>query len=214
MYVSHRQSNRGTVARRPARASRLAALSLLTAVTFTAAPSFAQSDAAPVAASGPGIGAYANNFGQQGQIVISNSFGLIGGLDGLGLGLARFDDAGWVFALQPAFDYFIAPNISVGGLVGLRYGKPDIGDSNTELHFGARAGYNLMLADMLSLWATLGIKYTDPGAGEGTTAAKVFAPFLFHPVPHFFVGAGPSVEQGLSSSFTNFGIESVIGGYL
>lgn len=214
MYVSHRQLTRATVARRPARASRLLGLSLFTALALTTAPSFAQSDVAPMAATGPGIGAYANNFGQAGQIVISNSLGLIGGLDGLGLGVGRYEGGTWVVVVQPALDYFVAPNISVGGLVGLRYTKPSFGDSNTELHLGARAGYNLVLTDVISLWATLGIKFVDPGVGDSFTSAKVFAPFLFHPVPHFFVGLGPSFEQGLSDSFTNFGLESLIGGYL
>ena len=46
------------------------------------------------------------------------------------------------------------------------------------------------------------------------TALVVYVPVLFHPAPHFFVGAGPSFQFDLSGPMSNiYGIDSFLGGW-
>ena len=54
--------------------------------------------------------------------------------------------------------------------------------------------------------------------GDTFLTLELYAPFLFHPVPHFFIGLGPSlsidVAGGNSSSReTTIGLRSTVGGY-
>src|SRR5262245_38208301 len=54
-----------------------------------------------------GGGALGQGFGEQGQLVIS-------GEDFLGF--TKENNAGWRMAIQPSVDYFVAPQISIGGV--------------------------------------------------------------------------------------------------
>src|SRR4051794_12063236 len=91
----------------------------------------------PAAAQGGFSGGGGNGFGAPGQIAITGEFE--GHLHN-----------GWEIRLHPSLDYFIANNISVGGLLGISYasGNP----SRTVFDFGARAGYNINIVDRLSFW--------------------------------------------------------------
>ena len=175
----------------------LAAPSAL-AQTATVPPPVTSAAAAPT-----GLAA---GFGQQGQLVVSSE---------LAFGLHRIDGGAVHLFLRPALDYFIAQNISVGGMVILNYSNPPgAAPTQTDIWLGARAGYNLLLTDAISFWGTLAFLYQNPAGDTGSNVrARVFAPFLFHLVPHLFVGVGPYFEQGMSESFTNFGLESLVGGY-
>ncbi len=58
---------------------------------------------------------------------------------------------GWQLHLQPSADFFIAPNVSVGGLIGFTHqsGNPATDDFN----LGVRAGYNLAITEAVTLLA-------------------------------------------------------------
>jgi hypothetical protein len=114
--------------------------------------------------------------------------------------------------VQPALDYFIGSGISVGGTVGF------IHSSSTTVSFGARAGFNQPLVEKVSFWPTAGVyaSYLNGSGNSSTTAAAaVYAPFLYHPVQHFFVGVGPYLGyQFHGSTDTEYGLDLVIGGWL
>ena len=106
--------------------------------------------------------------------------------------------------LQPAVDYFVAPNLSIGGQLTIAYSSSDDGAggslNQTVLGILPRIGYNIALAPTASIWPRLAFGYVhvSADAGAGTTSLsgysvtlEAFVPVLFHPVPHFFLGAGP-----------------------
>ncbi len=140
-----------------------------------------------------------------------------------------------IISIQPSLDYFVAPHVSVGGLLGYTRGSVDLAQSGlggsgtvTELAAGARVGYDIPLTGLLSLWARIELVYVHVSTSGGTAGASGYAipliinvPLLIHPAPHFFLGAGPVFETELVSKqasqdtakSTHYGIQGVIGGY-
>ena len=138
-----------------------------------------------------------------------------------------------VLAIAPSADYFIAPNLSLGGLVGIRYvsnnepaGSLFVSGNITTVTAEARVGYDLALADTLSLWPRIGIGYSHGSSGGSTPTASyavplvAFAPLLWHPSRHFFLGAGPIFTTPLversggvdQPKTTDVGIQADLGG--
>jgi hypothetical protein len=139
--------------------------------------------------------------------------------------------------LQPAFDIFVARGFSLGGQVIIGFSFADAassgtGSDSTFTQFGLfpRIGYNFALGSKASIWPRLAAGYLgtsfDAGDGSASTSGyrftfRAFVPFLFHPVPHFFIGAGPTFSTDLVSKlddadytrFSQYGIQSTIGGY-
>jgi hypothetical protein len=178
---------------------------VLAAVVLAPAEALAQAPRTGGPFSQPGP----HGFGAQGQFAIDGQ---------LQFELNKTSGSNAVINIQPALDYFIAPNISVGGVVGL---KVETGDSgSTDVLLGARAGYNLNISDRVSFWPTLGLSYEHISFGnsrgsDSATYMNIFAPFLFHPVQHLFIGVGPFMNVGLGDGDPNhFGISSVVGGWL
>ena len=117
--------------------------------------------------------------------------------------------------IQPGLDYFIGNGISVGGVIGFGYtsGTP----ATTTVNLGARAGFNQGLNERVSFWPTIGIdgSYTHATTSTSTAALEVFAPFLYHVAPHFFLGAGPFLSYLVKGGpDTQYGLDFVIGGWL
>jgi hypothetical protein len=173
-------------------------------VMFVAAGLICASPASAERALGSGGG----GFGAPGEVVITGE--LEGHLRN-----------GWELRLHPALDYFIASNISVGGLVGITYdsGNPSV----TTFDLGARAGFNLGINDAVTFWPTAGIVFhhtavgstaAASGTSSSSTSFEIFAPFLFHLVPHLFVGAGPIFDLELSGGNGNgYGLQTLVGGW-
>jgi len=140
-------------------------------------------------------------------------------------------DAVTTLSVLPAADYFVIKNLSVGGVIGVRYQKQ--GDAkSTSFQLGPRIGYNIELSPLLSLWPKLGFAYshnktenevTLPGGQTLTNdttnnaiAMNVFVPVMLHPAPHFFAGFGPFVDTDLNGDnrATTWGFRLTIGGWL
>jgi hypothetical protein len=132
--------------------------------------------------------------------------------------------------LQPAVDYFVAENFSVGGFIGFDYTTASFG-STTRFSVGPRVGYNVVLSDLVSLWpkvgfsfATTNTSYDNPdNADENVTAndnsaiaLNLFLPIMFHPAEHFFAGFGPFLDTDLSGDdkVTVFGLKLTLGGWV
>lgn len=165
-------------------------------------------------------------FGAKGQIAISSDAALtiqrrtISGAPG---GTTSIQ-------LAPAADYFVAPNLSLGGFVGFDYTTS--GDnSSSRFSIGPRIGYNIPFSDLVSFWPKLGFSFastsstiavtTGPTTTSTTTSSTAFAlnlyaPVMFHPVRHFFAGFGPFLDTDLSgdAKATVFGAKLTIGGWM
>jgi hypothetical protein len=193
------------------------------AAATTPAESTPPAGGGTVAATGADL---AGGFGVLGQMVVSDdvSFNLVHRSAG--------DQSSWNITIQPALDYFIAPNISVGGAIGIGHSSAStsgMGSTDTTLiAIAARGGYALRLTEMLSLWARLSLGYTHVSFSFGNNSAsgyqiplQIFVPILFHPVQHFFIGVGPVFAFQLASKMestsppkeTDIGLLSTIGGY-
>jgi hypothetical protein len=132
---------------------------------------------------------------------------------GTSLSLSKQASGGSRFLLQPALDYFVMGGVSVGGLVGFGYGG-----GTTTINLGARAGFNQPLTERFSFWPTAGIigsYQTGHGSSSSQAELVVLAPFLYHPVQHFFLGAGPFLSYLVKGGpDTQYGLDFVIGGWL
>jgi hypothetical protein len=133
--------------------------------------------------------------------------------------------------IEPSLDYFVMPNLSVGGEVGVLHGDGIGGISGatvTAIVIEARVGYNVPINDLFSLWPHLGIGYEHISASSGGTSASGYAipfvvtvPVLWHPASHFFVGLGPTLTTELAfkvesmdqSKTTDIGLTAILGGY-
>jgi len=102
-------------------------------------------------------------------------------------------------------------NLSIGALASLVHtttsGGADTPTLNT-IGFGPRVGYDLRLGDRFSLWPRVAVLFSDvssSAASAVTFDVQVFAPLLWHPVAHFFLGLGPFFQTDLGSSFSRMG---------
>ena len=122
----------------------------------------------------------------------------------------------WELSLHPTLDYFITSGVSIGATAGYYHSSADTGITVFDL--GGRAGFNININDHLGFWPTAGLGFNINSRDYNTgtrTAFGLFAPFLYHLVPHLFVGLGPSFSQQLSGGDgRTFGIDFVLGGWL
>jgi hypothetical protein len=121
----------------------------------------------------------------------------------------------WELSLHPSIDYFITNGVSLGATFGYTYSPAATGTTVVDL--GARAGFNLNINDNLGFWPTVGVGLTFDSRDHGndtTTFFGIFAPFLYHLVPHLFVGLGPSFSMQLDGGGKVYGVDFVLGGWL
>lgn len=191
---------------------KVAALFAVVLSSLAFAPAARAQDPGGGSAFAPPMAASRGNFGGVGQWVLSMQTGP----GGSGFFFHRPSGGDWEIKIHPALDYFLTNNISVGGVVGISYSPAANGTTNLDL--GARAGYYLNIADRIGFWPSAGLSVNVNASNNHDTtsssALNVFAPFLYHPVPHFFVGLGPSFQLGLSGDWNVFGLDFVIGGWL
>lgn len=173
----------------------------------------------PMSSSPPPVGGTVGYFGEHGQVVISGDFRF----DILRESRSMGGGSSTSYQFQPALDYFASTNLSIGALLGVRRDVTGLGNATT-FTFAPRVGYNLVLSSAVTLWVRAGIGYERASVGELSGYAIPFflnAPFLWHPVSHFFIGAGPFFSTDLVSKTggeddekrTNIGLASIIGGY-
>jgi hypothetical protein len=162
-------------------------------------------------------------FGDVGQLAISSD---------AAFSIEHRSSDATTISFGPAADYFVMKNLSIGGLLLFNYQSAGAVDS-TRFQIGPRVGYNLPFTDMLSLWPKLGFSFThdnisteSEGVEDDTEVTisrsgshftlNLFAPLMFHPVPHFFVGFGPFLDADLSgdNKVTTFGGRLTIGGWI
>jgi hypothetical protein len=185
-------------------------------------------------------------FGDAGEIVIegalSASFGLLGYSSG--------GSSTTSFAIEPAFDHFSSRNLSEGASAFFRYSDSvsgiDLEEKNETFGVTGHLALNLWLGDRVSLWPRLAVgvwqsrtTYFVPlgtfnvsvdGTAfpisngtqikENAVFVELYAPFLFHLAPHFFIGIGPEAYADVLHSANSIanrrmfvGAESLVGGW-
>jgi len=174
------------------------------ALGIIAATSSAQAQEAP-----------AEQFGAKGVLAISSDVGLT-----LQHEFEGRDTT--VFSLHPAVDYFLIDHLSLGGYVDFTHAGGG-GSSTTNIGIGPRVGYDINLSSRFSFWPKAGLAFNHTAISAGPVDASndeltinLFAPFLFHPVEHFFMGFGPNfdVDATGDNKQTVLGARLVIGGWL
>jgi hypothetical protein len=133
--------------------------------------------------------------------------------------------------LAPAVDYFVIPNLSVGGFISLYYAKSGPADT-TIFSIGPRVGYNVPFSDLFSLWPKIGFSFShttnsseipiarnqsiDNSTTNNGITLNLFVPVMIHPAEHFFAGFGPFLDASLSgdNKFTRYGLKLTLGGWL
>jgi len=167
-------------------------------------------------------------FGESGVIAVEAATGLE--VSSTSTKAAQGEDPESVLKLrvEPSFHYFVATNLSVGALIA--YDLEKAGDDKLqEIAFGPLVGYNLPVAEHLSLWPKVGGAYvlvSEELAGVHGSGNAVVAlaevPLLVHLAPHFHFGVGPFVRMDLVSKLegedadkrTTVGLLGSIGGWL
>lgn len=166
----------------------------------------------PTTSSGGPLAISSGPFGDPGQLVFS--------MASEGEFPFRFSKTGsgdWSLQLRPGLDYFIKEHLSVGGLVRIETG------GQSTIGLGARVGYDIALGSAVSLWIRGGLSYDHisikNSPSTSVTRLDVLVPFLFHFVPHFFLGVGPFFTLPLTNSAAmgnkdaTFGLTAIVGGY-
>jgi hypothetical protein len=149
------------------------------------------------------FGGSAADLGKQGNFVISNR---------ANLGFSQsFHGGGPTIDLAPELDYFIVPNVAIGGALILHHD-----DHNSTFGVQPQAAYHLVISDSWSFWPRLAVTLTAGSPGD--VSVELSAPFLLHPVEHFFFGFGPSLTTDVTPpsgahSFNAFGSTFIVGGY-
>lgn len=165
-------------------------------------------------------------FGDEGQVAISSD----AGFSISNTSVSGVDDSTTQVVLRPAVDYFIVRHLSIGGFVGVDH--TSAGDfKTTAFSIGPRVGYDFPLSGSISFWPKLGFAFAsttveteidvpgpDPDTDESNTSVQLnlFAPFLYHPVDHFFLGLGPALDQDLSgdAKATTIAVRLTLGGWM
>jgi hypothetical protein len=168
-------------------------------------------------------------FGSKGQLAISSD----AGISISNTSISDVDGSTTTLVLRPAVDYFVIDYLSIGGFLGLQYDSTP-GGSSTAISIGPRVGYNIPLSERLSLWPKVGFSFastsqsqddvelptggTIEGDDESSTSLQLnlFAPFMFHPVEHFFIGFGPAFDLDLTgdNKATTIAARLTLGGWL
>jgi hypothetical protein len=155
-------------------------------------PSLAVASMTASASSALAFGGTARELERQGTFAITNN---------AGFGFSQqLNSPSTTFDLRPALDYFVIPNLAVGGAVEFAYSSPAHNPSTTTFTVAPEIGYELALSDTWSFWPQAALSISLPSQGNSYVALELSAPFLVHPAEHFFFGIGPGLQQGLTSN--------------
>jgi hypothetical protein len=122
------------------------------------------------------------------------------------------------FGLAPTLDYFVIDNLSIGAQLLFSIatlspasvaGEP-APTSTTLTTFGVapQVGYNFNIGEHFGFWPKVFFAYatisaSNNGGSEAVSSLGIFAPFLYHPVSHFYLGLGPNFATQLGNSSSN-----------
>jgi len=147
------------------------------------------------------FGGSADHLGHQGNFVVSNRAAL-----GFDQGLSYH---GTSLYLGPELDYFVIEHLSIGGAIVVAWND----QSGANLGVVPQVGYDVVLSPTWSLWPRLAVTVLSGSPAHGSV--ELSAPFLVHPVEHFFFGFGPAVSTDFlgDNKITHIYGSFLIGGY-
>lgn len=162
-------------------------------------------------------------FGEPGQIVLRGDFDLTAAYTTIkhtadrGQGIPE-STAVTTIKVAPAFDVFVARNLSLGGVFGFSFdqGWLDAGaikgkGRDIRISVGPELGYSFPVPPKGSIYPRIGVGFAhrwlttdNPIGGSQTTTGYVIQvsaqlPLVFHVAPHFFVGVGPFFRTDVKS---------------
>jgi hypothetical protein len=113
----------------------------------------------------------------------------------------------------PAFGFLlaIAPSWAIGGALILHHD-----DAVTTFGVQPQVAFHVVISGTWSFWPRLAVTLTAGSPGD--VSVDLSAPFLIHPVQHFFFGFGPALSTDVTPprgghAFNAFGSTFIIGGY-
>jgi hypothetical protein len=181
--------------------ARFAAPAVLVTALLLLAPAVARGDETPREA--PAL-----HVGERGSFVFGAAFGL-----GAQQGLDGADDTILAAELQPAFDAFLAPRLSlgVGAVVSATLARASPGSSLVGV--SPRVGYVVPIGSVFALWPRVSIDFAYATQGQPTAgfhdrilSSSLYVPVLAFLLPRVALGAGPSITQQLLNR-TDAGVE-------
>jgi hypothetical protein len=154
------------------------------------------------------------NFGSRGQVVplgtVSYAHASSGGVSSDRLTLA------------PGAFWFPTNSLAIGGSVLYQYQHNSLfgGVSVHSVGFDPAVGFGIPLAERIAFFPRVGMAFSWQFPSPGNSTHRIFidgyAPLLFIPAPHFYIGLGPALAVDVASSFaklTQVGFTTEIGGY-
>jgi hypothetical protein len=147
--------------------------------------------------------------------------------------------SGSTIVIAPAADYFVINNLSVGGQLVFESistsqstgANTTTSSTTTGFGIGPRVGYNIGFTDTISLWPRVSFSYlslstSNNGPSQSKGTLGIFAPVVFVPVPHFFLGLGPEFsldvisnesfggQSGTGNKVMTYGVQFTLGGWI
>jgi len=151
------------------------------------------------------------NFGARGQVVpfggVSYTHGSAGG------------NSADQLTLAPGVFWFPTNSLAIGGSVQYAYGS-GAGFTAHNLGFEPLVGFGVPLGDRFAFFPRVGMAFSWRFPSPGNSTDRIFidgyAPLLFIPASHFYIGFGPALAVDVASSLakqTQVGFTTEIGGY-
>jgi len=119
--------------------------------------------------------------------------------------------------IEPGAMWFPVDNIALGGQV--LYDFLDVGTALHGVGFEPLVGFGVPLAPQVAFFPRVGMLFTwtfSDGSSSNSITMEGFAPVLFIPAPHFYIGFGPQFSTRVvpsGNAMPTFGLVSEIGGY-
>jgi hypothetical protein len=151
------------------------------------------------------------NFGARGQVVPFGAFSYTHASAGGG--------SADLLSFAPGVFWFPTNSVAIGGSVQYSYGSGG-GFTVHDLGFEPTVGFGVPLGDRFALFPRVGMAFTWQFPSPGNSTDRIFidgfAPVLFIPASHFYIGFGPALTVDVANSLakqTNVGFTTEIGGY-
>src|SRR5437764_10791819 len=147
-------------------------LSDLSLCTLSSDVAFAQ-EPPPPAAPPPARAAWSGGLGAPGQLAISVDLPFGNSAPQLAIVHESRSMGGGSetdILIAPSADYFVIPNLSIGGIIGVGTGTRTFGNLTgdaTIFEIGPRVGYVIPLADQIVVWPRLAIEYIHASVDNG-----------------------------------------------
>jgi hypothetical protein len=144
-------------------------------------------------------------FGRQGQVIPSGSIGVSYSKTGA--------NSSFFATISPSIAYFVADHIALG--LSMRYSVQKLTVNGTDqgtltsAGFSPYGGIDFPISPSMSFFPQAGVDVLSSSTGQRSLAINAFAPVLFHPASHLFLGFGPGLFAEILASFPSTSVGGV-----